>query len=398
MSTADSQSSQKVLVIQRGARHRYSIPRLLENAKLLEALYTDSSAYSTAGRIAAKFSDMGPRVQALASRIPESIPREKVFSSDKPLISSLSRTVISSDMSGVFKRWGLQGAGIVYSMYGEELDFLRWAKAQGAKIIVDVFISPLSNQVVLDEQDKFDVPSGFRVDASECDYSPDRGVGAFAPIADILLCPSEWVAEGVRKFVPDCAHKIRIVPYGSSLHPKNQEGDNLGRILFAGRDPLRKGLPYLAEAVHRLRQSGMNLDVRVAGLEQQECNWFPHYQELNYLGLVKMDKMGEEFARADAFILPSLSEGQAGVLLEALSYGCPVIATRESGVDLTQNENGILVDAASGKQIEEAIARIIQDRDFRAKLSENGRAFFEQNFSMNLWQERLTKVVRELQS
>ncbi|MDF7826685.1 glycosyltransferase family 4 protein [Pontiellaceae bacterium B12227] len=389
----------KVVVAQRGARHRYSIPRLLENANMLEALYTDSCAYSLAGKLACRLGALGlKRSNALAARVPEKIPANKVFSSDRPLVSSLSKGLISPDMSSAYKHWGLQGANVVYSMYGEELDFLRWAKSEGAKIIVDVFISPLSNQVVLDEQVNFDTPSRFRVEPSECDYSADRGVGAFAPFADILLCPSEWVASGVRKFVPEYAHKIRIVPYGSSLHPKSQVGDNLGRILFAGRDPLRKGLPYLAEAVHGLRQSGIKLDVRIAGLERQECDWFPHFKELNYLGLVEMNKMGDEFARADAFVLPSLSEGQAGVLLEALSYGCPVIATKESGVDLTNNENGILVNAGSASQLEAAISQIIQDRSLRAQLSRNGKSFFEQNFSMNMWQERLIQVVLELQS
>lgn len=389
----------KVLVAQRGARHRYAIPRIFEEADMLAALYTDSTAYSRAGRLAARLPGLACRssaLQALTSRNPAGIPREKIYASDRPLFSRLTRGMIHGDIGPVYQRWGLSGADAVYSMYGEDIRFLDWAKSQGAKVIVDVFISPVSNQVVLDEQQHFKVPECYQVRSDECRPSEDRGIGAFAPLADMLVCPSEWVADGVRRFVPDHAHKIQVVPYGSSIQPQEQHDIEEGRILFAGRDPLRKGLPYLAEAVHQLRQQGMKLDVRIAGLEKSECKWFPHYDELNYLGLVELARMGNEFARCDMFILPSLSEGQAGVILEALSFGCPVIATRESGVDFLNKDNGMLIPARSANAIAAAIAEVVKDRSLRNKLSGGGKYFFEENFSMSMWKKRLLHAVKDL--
>ncbi|MDF7806279.1 glycosyltransferase family 4 protein [Pontiellaceae bacterium B12219] len=388
----------KVLVCQRGARHRYSIPRIFEEAGMLAGLYTDSTCHSTAGKLIKKLPILGDKVPAaksLEGRVPKGIPGAKIFSSDRPLVASALRYESFGDLSPVYKHWGLQNADVVYSMYGEDMGFLSWAKEQGAKIIIDIFISPLSNQVVWDEQVKFDTPERYLISEQDCRPSSDRGIGAFAPLADILLCPSEWVADGVRQFVPDHAHKIRVVPYGSSILPQKQCQVDRGRILFAGRDPLRKGLPYLAEATKILKESGMELDVRVAGLDQKECAWFPHYEYLNYLGLIEMNRMKDEFTTCDAFVLPSLSEGQAGVVLEAMAHGCPVIATKESGIDFSHNENGVFVPACDADVLASSMRQVVEDRSFREKISAGGQAFFEQHFSVQEWKTRLVNVVNE---
>ncbi|WP_322607553.1 glycosyltransferase family 4 protein [Pontiella agarivorans] len=378
---------------QRGARHRYQIPRMLEEAGLLAALYTDSTVYSPVGRMAGVLCKIGlgvHKLKALALRVPEGIPADKIFSSDRELLHR-------GKLSTVFEKRGLRGASVVYNMNGEDIPFLKYARAHGAKIIVDVFISPKANQNLYAEQQRFK-GAGEKGGLSEadCRRAEHRGIGAYAPLADILLCPSEWVADGVRDFAPDHAHKIRVVPYGSSIEPKRQVDVEPGRLLFAGRDALRKGLPYLAEAVAQLKSSGLSLQARVAGLTRKECDWMPYADHLEFLGIVPMDKMSQEYERADLFVLPSLAEGQAGVILEALSHGCPVAATRESGVDLITNENGMLVESRSAAQLADAIKTMVVDRGFRDRIGAQGRYFFEREFAPKVWRSRLVEVVEKL--
>lgn len=389
--------NRKVIVCQRGARHRYAIPRMFEEEGMLAALYTDSTVYSPLGRLAGLSGGGGAsRLGALTARKPEGVPENKVRSSDRLVYAAFSKGLIRPELSPVFRHWGLGDADVVYSMYGEDRPFLEWAKKRGAKIVVDVFISPLANRNLFEEQQQFHVPGRTKLSESECRPSTERGIGAYAPIADILLCPSEWVAEGVKAFVPDQAHKIRVVPYGSSIRPGDQQGVERGRLLFAGRDALRKGLPYLAQAVEKLSASGLTLEARVAGLSAEECAWMPGFQSLEFLGVVEMARMSEEYARADLFVLPSLAEGQAGVVLEALAHGCPVVATRESGVDFKNGEDGLLVEMRSVEQLEAAIRRIVTDRAERNRIGANGKKFFEREFSSSVWKERLVEVINTL--
>ena len=381
-----------VLALQRGARHRYAIPRLLEEAGMLTALYTDSCVRSPVGRLATGLSVLTPKtsqIQALTSRNPLGIPTHKIFSSDRALYSSFSGGLISPHLSPVYKRWGLRGATVVYSMSGEDRDFLEWAKGQGARIIIDVFIHPGTSRIVADEKRRL---------LGKSDDSMVLGVEAHFnrvfDLADILLCPSEWVADGVRAFSPEHAHKIRMVPYGSSLAVAEEiNSPTVGRILFAGREPLRKGLPYLARAAGMLRRNGLEIDVRVAGVAATDIIWMEHCEELNCLGTVPMEQMTREYEMADVFVLPSLSEGQAGVVLEAMASGCPVIATRESGVDFEPG-CGITITARDSAGLAKAISDLLNDRELRNELA-RGALRQAENFSMDAWKIRLVNVVKE---
>ena len=167
-----------------------------------------------------------------------------------------------------------------------------------------------------------------------------------------------------------------------------------GRILFAGREALRKGLHYLAEAASLLRARGCVLDVRVAGVSARELDWMEHRDELNCLGTLPMDSMRDEFRQADVFVLPSLAEGQAGVILEAMACGCPVIATRESGVDFEPG-CGITVPSRNAEALAQAIMTVIGDRDCRNQLA-RGALRQAESFSMEKWKERLVEVVQEV--
>ncbi len=382
-----------VLVCQRGARHRYAIPRIFEEAGILEALYTDSSVYSPVGKMAQQLKAGGIKLSyldALVSRNPNDIPENKIYSFDNLIFPNRSNR-----LSRNYKKRGLQHADVVYSMCGEEFNFLQYTKEQGAKLIVDIFVHPGTERIIENESVRYlgkSQSSAARVEDIENHFRRSF------ELADIILCPSNWVAEGVRKYSPECIGKIRVVPYGSSLRIRDSINENpvAGRVLFAGREPLRKGLHYLADAAQMIRARGVNIDVRVAGVSSSELGWIQNRDELNCLGNVPMDQMCREFEQAEVFVLPSLSEGQAGVLLEAMACGCPVIATRESGVDFKPG-CGITIPAGNAESLADAIAHVIGSQGIRNELA-CGALNQASNFSMNAWKARLINAVEEASS
>ncbi len=361
---------------------------------MLAALYTDSCAYSVIGGIASSMVRFGvghPSFQALASRMPEGIPKAKIFASDRNALPVGLRNPLGIALD--YRRWGLRGAKVVYSMYGEEMHFLKWAKQQEAKIAMDVFIHPGTNRIVAVEEERV-LGVANRLSTRDEDAHSMR----VFELADMLICPSSWVADGVRAYAPDCSEKIRIVPYGSSVVEPSASGfadkSEPGRILFAGRDPLRKGLHYLAEAAYLLRRRGLELNVRVAGVDANEIKWMPHAGEIECLGTVPMGQMKDEYTRASVFVLPSLSEGQAGVLLEAMACGCAVVATRESGVDIEPG-SGILVPVCDAPALASALEEVLSSELKRMALA-SGALRQAALFSMDAWKGRLVGCVKEL--
>ncbi len=385
------QETPQVLVCQNGARRRYVIPRMLEEEGMLAGLYTDASSYSPMGRLAKLLLKCGlkhPPLGAIAARRPQGIPRRKIFTCDKGNILSMVRGHPAVDLSDTYIRWGLQKADVVYSMYGESLGFLRWARKQGARVIVDVFVHPSTNRIIAEEEKRF---LGKAPDWEWIEVLDQHSRAVFET-ADALVCPSEWVAEGVREFMPECAERIHISPYGSSLSLCSSiNTPEPGRILFAGRAPLRKGLHYLAEAAAMLRERGLEFELRAAGVERSDIEWMEHKDQVTCLGTVPMEEMKGEYALADVFVLPSLSEGQAGVLLEAMANGCPVVATRESGVDLNPDA-GIRVPSGNPKALADALAKMLTDRRCRTQAAEGALKQAEM-FTMESYKSRLTQLV-----
>jgi glycosyltransferase involved in cell wall biosynthesis len=77
----------------------------------------------------------------------------------------------------------------------------------------------------------------------------------------------------------------------------------------------------------------------------------------------------------DIFVLPSLNEGMGRVLVEAMSAGLPIVASRVGGIpDLVKHgENGLLVPPANAGALEQAISNLLSDKERRKRMGETGK-------------------------
>ena len=99
---------------------------------------------------------------------------------------------------------------------------------------------------------------------------------------------------------------------------------------------------------------------------------------LAYLGF--QDDPGGVYSQSGALILPSSHEGMPLVILEAFSWGLPVIAYDIPGVRdvVVPDRNGILVAPAEGVDgLERALDRLFGDDQLRAKLGRAAREDYE---------------------
>ena len=77
----------------------------------------------------------------------------------------------------------------------------------------------------------------------------------------------------------------------------------------------------------------------------------------------------------DIFVLPSLNEGMGRVLVEAMSAGLPIVASRVGGIPdlVTHGENGLLVPPANAGALEQAISDLLSDKSRRKHMGETGK-------------------------
>jgi glycosyltransferase involved in cell wall biosynthesis len=166
-------------------------------------------------------------------------------------------------------------------------------------------------------------------------------------------------------------------------------------VLFAGTANLGKGIHYLAMAVERLIGSGYRYQFRVAGNVTRRVARQPLCRNLQLLGRVPRDRIHEEFAAADVFVLPSLAEGSAGVTYEALASGVPVVTTRAAGSVVRDGIDGRIVPERDPEALADAIAEIVEDREERARMSVAARER-ARDYTWDRYGERLVAALRSL--
>jgi len=198
-------------------------------------------------------------------------------------------------------------------------------------------------------------------------------------LADMIVVNSSFVKETFMQegIEPE---KIVVIPTGCpycSHSPANAGGGNRPLVfLFVGRLSLRKGLTYLIKAWHLLKP-GRAAELWLVGQAELPNNIFKGQEGIRYFKALSPSNLARIYRQADVFILPTLLEGLAYVLLEALSFGLPIITTKESGCgDFVQNgRNGLIIESADTDALCSAMAWCLEHRE---KLQDMGRVSLEQ--------------------
>jgi starch synthase len=199
-------------------------------------------------------------------------------------------------------------------------------------------------------------------------------------LADAVLCPSAFVKESfVRMGTP--AERIFVVPYGMSPPADAAAAppparDDIFRVLYVGQISPRKGLRYLFEAFGALRHPRKELVIvgpkgQPTGLEK-----IAPPEGTRFAGVLKGDELARAYQTATVFVLPSVEEGLALVLGEALASGTPVITTTNSGAaDLFETgREGFIVPVRDSAAIQEKLQQLADDPPLRERMSEAARA------------------------
>jgi glycosyltransferase involved in cell wall biosynthesis len=166
-------------------------------------------------------------------------------------------------------------------------------------------------------------------------------------------------------------------------------------LVFLGRLVNEKGVEDLLRAVALLRNRLPDTTALIVG-DGQDRGDLEHCaaalgirDRLTFAGWIDSGTVPAYLAAADAFIGPSRRaangwvEAQGLTLIEAMSTGVPVIATRLGGVPdaVIHEQTGLLVDERSPEQIADAICRLQSDAALAPALTSRARAHVIRNFS-----------------
>ena len=160
-----------------------------------------------------------------------------------------------------------------------------------------------------------------------------------------------------------------------------------------------KGAKYLIEAVSKLRDSyRLKLLFAGDGPLRKELELLVKRMNANAEFLGWIDDVREILCASDIFILPSLQEGFALSVIEAMAMKVPVIRTKTAGAfdQIRNNYNGILINPGSEKEIKNALIMLIENPNLRESIRKNAYDSVIKKFSAVTMTESYIKIYKKI--
>ena len=166
-------------------------------------------------------------------------------------------------------------------------------------------------------------------------------------------------------------------------------------VLFVGNLEPRKQVDVLLQAMVDVRRQVPTAELFVvgsgesAGAQDQTAHLLRLSQDLalaqvvHFVGRVEDSALLDFYTAADVFALPSTSEAQGIVALEAMACGLPVVATAVGGLldTIQDGRTGYLVPSGDVGALARALLLVLEDEPHRQTIAAAARQSVERNFS-----------------
>lgn len=196
----------------------------------------------------------------------------------------------------------------------------------------------------------------------------------------LVLAQSEEIRNDITADFDGIDCDIDVLGNAVSVPDETASGEG---VLYVGRLAPKKGLEYLIEAVAEI-----DAELTIVGdgserprLEQTAAD---SGAEVTFEGEVAPDEVSQYYRSTSVFALASTEgEGMPNVVLEAMSWGLPVVATDSGGLPslIEDGYNGYLVPMRDPQSLSAKLETLLQDDQTRATLGANARTFVAEHHS-----------------
>lgn len=205
------------------------------------------------------------------------------------------------------------------------------------------------------------------------------------PRADAIICVSESCRQDLLHFYEVDPVKTHVIHHGLTRLPRSPEAAAKLRerhkrpfILYVGMRAAFKNFAGFLQAIHDAG-AARSYDLLILGGGELTSEEKALVQKLGLtdsivaLAKVKDEVLAEAYAGAKLFVYPSLNEGFGFPPLEAMSLGCPVLASRVSSIPEVCGEAPFYFDPDDQDSFCRELLRALDDEPARQKAIAAGR-------------------------
>lgn len=403
----------KYIVGMVGARRDFDVAKILFENKCLEHLFVDT-AYKEK-RIFSLIPFIGKNVRNKLNKYITGIESSLVSSdwvgafvmrmllkySSKSSAYHLANIRLGKRTIDYCKKISPRG---YYGFDTSSLEFMEWAHKKEWVLVLEQCVAPRASQIDMYKAFQLKYGLNYERNINHCLFQQQREQKEWQ-LASKIIVPSNYVKLELLKTRLVSEEKIEVVSFGYTNHTpfaeikeliekKQIDKDKPIQILFAGNAGYRKGIIDIIEIAEKL--SSENVIFKIAGHLEPEANFILKNNKnpkLAYLGKLNKQQLVEQYKESDIFFFPSYLEGSAMVLLEAMSWGLPIVTTYQSGSIVQEGVTGFISDAGNIESLMKGLYSLILDSELRYKMSVESLNT-SKDYSIEKYSENLLKILK----
>jgi glycosyltransferase involved in cell wall biosynthesis len=204
--------------------------------------------------------------------------------------------------------------------------------------------------------------------------------------ADAITTVSEYCRKEIVSSFSGVGDKVRVIYNASGLAKNGTGGSGLTKIvdkeylLYVGNCRSYKNIDVLIDGYHRFLQSQNRttaLGLVIAGNDsyhvvKAKARRVGIDQHLTFLRNPRDEEIESLYANAQAFVMPSKFEGFGIPVIEAMSFGVPVICSDADALVEIAGGAALIFRKNRSDDLASAIDRVVNDRNLRGDLAANG--------------------------
>jgi glycosyltransferase involved in cell wall biosynthesis len=170
-------------------------------------------------------------------------------------------------------------------------------------------------------------------------------------------------------------------------------------LLFLSRIEIAKGVYNAIDAYRLLRKNKKNIRLIIAG-KGSELKNVKNYVKQNKIpdveivGFVQGENKRNIFSQSSIYVFPTYGEGMPNSVLEAFSFGLPVVTRSVGGlIDIFRDgKNGYFIESKNPKEIAKCIDKLISNKKLMETISLNNYSYAQSKFLASVAVKRLEEI------
>lgn len=220
-------------------------------------------------------------------------------------------------------------------------------------------------------------------------------------VSSFIVLGRNW-ENVIKRIEPTC----KTIVVGNAVHIPSevaQWSNNPFKILFLGVLIKRKGVEDLIKAAALIKERDIHTKYHfiIAGTGEEESNLKKEVEDfglndcVEFIGWVRNEDKESLLKSSQLFVLPSYNEGLPVAILEAISYGLPVVSTNVGDISsaVIDKANGYLIEPGDVDELCNKIVTIANDKHLFSNMSVESRKLAANNFSDELYFKKIKQTL-----